>query len=278
MAVTLATQTFGQHASPNAEAAALFSANHLTGAMVVQDIPTGAVIVSLSSGFPTPVLPLSAAKLFVAAAYLENRAKLPAAFAADPHALIAYGMDLPGKQMALGLRHALGSAAVIDELARFGVPPCSNTRQTDCQSLSPKDSDAQWANALSLGETEFRVTPMALARFLRIVGSGGAIAGSPRVMRDDTAHALRAAMIDTVRIGTASGIRGRLGALGQIGGKTGTGPANTHPYDGIFAGLVFDRRGDARYAIVTYVRHGGRGGGIAADISEKTAETLLGGK
>jgi hypothetical protein len=261
-----------------AEAGALYSRRHLEGAMVVQDVASGAVVVSVSPGSNEPLLPLSITKLFLTAMYLENRARLPAIPGIDAHALIAFGSDSDGRQLALALRHGLGSAAVIAELMDFGIPPCQSERTLDCETLSANDSDADWANAMSLGETRFRVTPMGISRFLRVVANGGAVPGARRVMREDTAHALVSAMLDTVRIGSARDIRGRLGRLGLIGGKTGTGPGSEYPYDGIFAGLVFNRDGTPRYIVVTYVRHGGRGGGIAAEMSEEMAEMLLRGR
>lgn len=61
----------------------------------------------------------------------------------------------------------------------------------------------------------------------------------------------------------------------MLGGKTGTGPASAEPYDGIFAGLIYDRSGTPRYTVVTYVRSGGYGGGTAAEISADAAAFLL---
>jgi hypothetical protein len=82
-------------------------------------------------------------------------------------------------------------------------------------------------------------------------------------------------MLDAVETGSASGIRDALGSRGRIGGKTGSGPENRRPLDGIFAGLVFDAAGDARYTVVTYVHHGGVGGGAAAQLSADLAKYVL---
>lgn len=49
------------------------------------------------------------------------------------------------------------------------------------------------------------------------------------------------------------------------------------PYDGVFAGVIYNRRGVARFTVVTYVRRGGPGGGTAADISADAAALLLEG-
>jgi cell division protein FtsI/penicillin-binding protein 2 len=47
------------------------------------------------------------------------------------------------------------------------------------------------------------------------------------------------------------------------------------PYDGWFAGLVFDPEGKARFTVATYVRRGGKGGENAAIISAQLARYLI---
>jgi hypothetical protein len=44
--------------------------------------------------------------------------------------------------------------------------------------------------------------------------------------------------------------------------------------DGWFAGLIFDREQKARFTVATFVRHGGLGGGSAAEISANVARFL----
>jgi hypothetical protein len=257
----------------NAQAGSLFVQRHLTGAMAMQDVKTGVTLVAISVGAGPAVGPLSTTKLLLAASYWEERNALSVQRVADPRALVALGSDSAGRQLALQLRHAVGSVALLRELDRFGFPPCGTGRTENCTSLSPNDTDVQWADAMSIGETGFRVTPLGLSRFLRAIALDG-MSGAPRsgrIVHFKTAMQLQSAMIDTVRLGTASGIRDRLGALGGIGGKTGSGPGGARPLDGIFAGLVFDHKGTPRYTVVTYVRRGGVGGGAAADISAAMA-------
>ena len=260
--------------TPNVEARLLFTGRHLRGAIVVQDVKSGTIVSALDSD--TPVLPLSVVKLFTAAIYWEHRGALPTGFAGDPGALVAHGSDEAGRQLALRLRHALGSATLLRDLERFGFPRC-HPGVTDCTTLTPGTGDAEWANAMSLGETDFRATPRGLSHFLRIIGNGGAAPGEGggRPIRPETARLLQSAMIDTVHFGTARGIRDRLGVKGQIGGKTGSGPNGARLLDGIFAGIVFDRANSARYTVLTYVRSGGLGGGAAAKISADMANFLL---
>jgi hypothetical protein len=262
-------------AAANAEAHRLFARKHLTGAILVQDVKSGAILSALDAD--APVLPLSVVKLFSAATYWEHRGALPATFAASSAALVAYGSDKAGRRLALNLRHTLGSATLLDDLKRFGFPRCRQGA-TDCTTLTSGTGDAEWANAMSLGETGFRATPRGLSNFIRIVAGAAPGESGGRAIRPESARPIQSAMIDTVRFGTARGIRDRLGVKGQIGGKTGSGPAGAHPLDGIFAGIVFDRASAARYTVVTYVRRGGLGGGAAAEISADMANFLLSGR
>ena len=86
------------------------------------------------------------------------------------------------------------------------------------------------------------------------------------------------AMLDTVHRGTASGISTTLKDVGwSMGGKTGTGGVNGAPtseQDGWFAGLIFDRKLNARFTVATCIRRGGTGGGNAAEISAAVAHFL----
>jgi hypothetical protein len=256
-------------------AADLFAQRGLAGLLVAQDVRTGAVVAE--SGAQSPILPLSTVKLLAFAAYLEHRAQLPADLKVDPEALIAQGVDGDGRRLGIALRHGLDDAALLRQLAVFGFPPCRPGQAADCISITSADSDQRWGDLLSIGEADIRVTPLGLSRFLRAVGRGGLgdAAAPRRIMRAATARQLQAAMLRTVQVGTAASIKDRLAGLGQIGGKTGSGPANANPLDGVFAALVFDRRGAARYTVVTYVRAGGYGGGAAAAISADLAAKLL---
>src|SRR5205085_8958731 len=68
----------------------------------------------------------------------------------------------------------------------------------------------------------------------------------------------------------------------SMGGKTGTGPDGNSKApgpgsDGCFAGLIFDPQGKARFTVVTFIRHGGLGGGNAARVSAELARFLIAG-
>jgi cell division protein FtsI/penicillin-binding protein 2 len=98
-------------------------------------------------------------------------------------------------------------------------------------------------------------------------------------LKETTAARLQTAMRGVVQRGSAQTIAHTLDGTGwQIGGKTGTGPglgSTGPPYDGWFAGLVFDPQGKARFTVATYVRHGGLGGENAAIISAQLARFLI---
>jgi cell division protein FtsI/penicillin-binding protein 2 len=277
----------------------------------------------------TPVLPLSLAKLFLVASWWDRglpESSFDCIRSAAPeqpepmtlHEMIAIGCDLPAKQMAIALRKSIGAEAVLADLERFGFGPRSKSSRDDSfwaelapewrdklvptasyTLLSAKTKDSEWADTLSLGETNFIVTVLHVSRFLQAVGNKGMLlppvarkevsgggntvsntAAIPRrIMQENTAIRLQAAMRDVVQRGSARAIAHALDGTGwQIGGKTGTGPgpAAIGPQsDGWFAGLVFDPQGGARFTVATFVRHGGRGGGNAAMISAQIARHLI---
>jgi membrane peptidoglycan carboxypeptidase len=171
--------------------------------------------------------------------------------------------------------------------------------------LSPAIKDPDWANTLSLGEVNMRASSLHISRFLQAVGNGGMmippvareqpasttaassareIPSPVRVMQERTALRLQAAMRDAVTRGTAVRIAAALADTGwQIGGKTGTGGSGPNAAigpesDGWFAGLIFDPQGKARFTVATFVRHGGAGGGNAAQISAELARYIIGAK
>ena len=163
--------------------------------------------------------------------------------------------------------------------------------------LSAKTADSKWADTFSLGETNFVVTILHISRFLQAVGNNGMLlppvarkeggdvpisktaTTARRIMQEKTAERLQAAMREVVERGSAQAIAHELDGTGwQIGGKTGTGPglgSSGPPYDGWFAGLVFEPEGRARFTVATYVRHGGKGGENAAMISAQLARYLI---
>jgi cell division protein FtsI/penicillin-binding protein 2 len=225
--------------------------------------------------------------------------------------ILVGGSDSAGIQMALALRKAVGAQAVLDDLRRFGfnrsgqsfwaeVDPEWKIRlkvQTADASLNDL-SDQAWGSALSIGESHMTISALQVSQFFQAVGNGGVscapvalrfredshgvskqrcIAPS-RVVNGTTARRLMSAMLDTVHRGTASGISTTLKDVGwSMGGKTGTGGVNGAPtsgQDGWFAGLVFDRKLNARFTVATFIRRGGTGGGNAAEISAAVAHFL----
>ena len=274
----------------------------------------------------TPVLPLSLTKLFLVASWWDRgqsdssfdciRSSAPAKTERMTiRDMIVIGCDLPAKQMAISLLKEIGAEAVLVDLERFGFGPRSKSARDDSfwselapewretlvpaasyALLSAKTNDSEWANAFSLGETEFVVTILHVSRFLQAVGNNGMVlppiarkeadkpvanttASPRRIMQENTAIWLQAAMRDVVQRGSAQAIAHTLEGTGwQIGGKTGTGPglgSTGPPYDGWFAGLVFDPEGKTRFTVATYVRHGGLGGENAALISAQLARYLI---
>jgi hypothetical protein len=167
-------------------------------------------------------------------------------------------------------------------------------------SLGAETSPKDWEDTLSLGEERFVVTALHLSRFLQAVGNGGvmlpagardeATQGSTipvtttRVMSEAAAIKLHTVMRGVVERGTAKSAAPILAGSGwSMGGKTGTGPEpGTHAAglasDGCFAGLIFDPQGKARFTVVTYVKHGGLGGGNAARISAELALFISGAR
>jgi cell division protein FtsI/penicillin-binding protein 2 len=234
---------------------------------------------------------------------------------ADVHELLVSGLDSAGKRLALELRQAVGGEKVLQDLRAYGFPAAvqsapgadenfwgeieANLRDqltpaSSYVSVRKDAADEDWASAFSIGETGFRVTLLHISRFLQAVGNGGVMvppiarihdgvqkedrtttahsASAKKVMLTSTAKLLQSAMLDNVQRGSGTGILGRMGNDWKIGGKTGT---NSDP-DGIFAGLVFDPQGRPRYAFATYVKRGGKGGGVAAEISADLMKFIIG--
>src|SRR5439155_15259200 len=116
----------------------------------------------------------------------------------------------------------------------------------------PEDAaDGSWGSALSIGEHDVQVTLPEVAGFLRAIGGGAPL------LRPETQQRLQSAMRDAVERGTAKSAGARLASSAwRLGGKTGTGPAETNPHDGWFAGLIFDGTAP-RYAICVYIERRG---------------------
>jgi hypothetical protein len=271
VALIAATPAFAE-TDANAKARELLAARHLEGAVVMQDVRRGTAIADSTVGenWEAGVLPLSTTKLFLAAMALDRGVHS----SVDVPDLIVHGSDADGRTLALELRHSTGTATILADLARFGFPPCSAKRALNCFSLSPKTSDSDWASTLSIGESRIRVTLARLSDFLGMIGRNGTDLHK-RILNFPTAHILQLAMRNAVATGTEKGIKDRLPPGFMIGGKTGTGPAGANPYDGIFAGLVFDAHTRARYTVAVYVRGSGPGGGAAAEIAADMAAFVI---
>jgi cell division protein FtsI/penicillin-binding protein 2 len=327
----------------NQRALEIMNSSKLEAITVVQDVQTGAVVAYAASqpsklDVTTIVLPLSISKVFMSASWWDNNqpnsdfdSTKGSAESQNPayrnrvsvHEMLVGGSDSAGRQMSLALRKAVGTKKVLEDFERYGLGRRTDLRQDDkfwaelapvwkprlvpapaYVSLSNETKDAEWAETMSLGETNMGVTALHVSRFLQAVGNGGVMLmpvaregqsassgtrpavplrrpnNSIRIMRESTAHRLQSAMRDTVQRGTAKSIAQVLKDTGwQIGGKTGTGPGPMPPgpqSDGWFAGLIFDPHGKARFTVATYVRHGGFGGGNAARISAELARFMVG--
>jgi beta-lactamase class A len=167
-----------------------------------------------------------------------------------------------------------------------------------CHSLSSATVTKDWEDTLSLGEKGVVVTALHLSRFLQAIGNGGVMLGPlartedhattlsttnpARIMNEETAVKLQQVMRRAVEHGTAKAAAPILAPTGwTLGGKTGTGPqpgstAAGPASDGCFAGLIFDPQLRARFTVVTYVNHGGFGGGNATRLSAEIGRWLAG--
>ena len=245
---------------------------NLIAVTLVQEVDTGNGVASTSShpetlSDTTPILPLSFMKVFLAASWWEHRQPEKAFDCKQKtgmrrisiHEMLVNGCDLPGKQMAVSLRRAIGGATMLADLQRFGV---TTTLRADA-------SDAEWGDTWSLGERDVTVTERQISSFLIGVAQR-------HLVRNETAAKLEAAMRQAVRSGTAKGSDAALDGTGwTIGGKTGSGGVpEGEPLNGLFAGLIFDIKGIPHFTVTTFVEHGGYGGGNAATLSAQVAREL----
>jgi len=321
-------------AAANNRALEIMRARRLKAVTVVQDVRTGALVAFAASqpsevNITTPIRPLSLSKLFLSASWWDNRqpditfdSTAGTSDATNPayksrvtlHEMLVGGSDSAGRQAAITLRKSVGTEKVLEDFARYGLrepvdkfwgelAPVWKGALTPAHasvSLTEETKDEQWADALSLGETNMSVTALHISRFLQAVGNGGMqltpiardmtkSGGQPpqfnnanRIMDESTALQLQSAMRDTVQRGTATSIASALSETDwRIGGKTGSGPAllpKGDLVDGWFAGLIFDPEGRARFTVATFVRSGGKGGENAARISAELARYLVGRK
>jgi len=261
----------------------------LVAAIVVQDVGTGSLVVSMASrpdtlDIRTPVHPLSFMKVLLAASWFEHglherrfdcirdNGRRHTEVSIDE--MLVNGCDLPGKQMAGDLARKVGRAPMLADLERFVASPVALTADV---------GDTEWGDTWSIGEKNAFVTLPALSRFLQAVGNHGIVVDPSsrtraRLLKTQTTERIIAAMRDAVRRGTAKGSDADLqGTSWTIGGKTGSAAFDPgEPLDGLFGGLIFGPDGRARFTVVTYVRHGGFGGGAAARLSARVARYLAG--
>jgi cell division protein FtsI/penicillin-binding protein 2 len=176
------------------------------------------------------------------------------------HEMLVGGSDSAGKQVALALRKSAGSQKVLADFRRYGfnrateslwaeVDPQWRKRLTPPPAYAAIDTlnDEDWNSALSIGESYMVTTALQVSRFLQGIGNNGLLCApvarssaqttgylpntgcnaSTRMVEEDTARRLRAAMVDTIKRGTATRIAGALKTLdGRWEGRPapGAGP------------------------------------------------------
>jgi hypothetical protein len=247
-------------------------AGNLEAIIVIQDVRTGALVAFAASDpakfdVTTGLLPLSPVKLLVAASWLDHQGGHDTNLLESDKVLtdsIVSGNDNAGRRIASALREAVGTEAVLQDLARYGFPARENqTAATDAKfwaeltprwrerlvpaasyhSLGKETTTKDWEDTLSIGEVRFITTALHLSRFLQAVGNGGVIVApaareeeptsgpgstipaTARVMSEAAAMKLQALMRGTVERGTAKSAFPILAGSGwSMGGKTGTGP------------------------------------------------------
>ncbi|HUE96419.1 MAG TPA: penicillin-binding transpeptidase domain-containing protein [Longimicrobiaceae bacterium] len=315
----------------------------LPGAVVVQDVRTGAVLAYAASGGPSdPPLgikryspPGSVFKLALAAVWWENGLPdeipipCPAQIEVTARATIGnyggaeYGtlngpveMLVPSCNtaavwMALEARRQIGEEPFIESYRRFGFLPYESDPPTDSIGdfwetsssawtrrmtpapsrirLSASTGDAEWAQ-LSIGQGPVDVTVVGVSRFIQSIANDGVmlppsfefdLAKSPprgdRVMSEQTARTLRAAMRQVVVRGTARSAGAVMEGTGwRLAGKTGTAQVPGRADNGWFAAMLSPPEGDPQFTIVAFVEGGGPGGGgparIVANVARELAE------
>jgi membrane peptidoglycan carboxypeptidase len=212
--------------------------------------------------------------------------------------------------MAQRMRDELGESAFIEAYRAFGFLPYTTEAPRDttaefwstesgawARRMSPSPSririgsetgPAEWGQ-LSIGQGPVDVTLVGVSRFLQAIGNDGTMLPptieheraeraerGERVMSEETARRLQAAMLEVVRSGTARSVAPRVAGSGwALGGKTGTAQVAGARDDGWFAGLMHDGEGRPRYSVVVYLQGGGPGGAgpasIAAEMTRRMA-------
>lgn len=241
----------------------------------MQDVRTGALVVFAASqpselDVSTQVLPLSLAKVFLAASWWDHHQPdvLEDASAGKPvkiHEMLVSGSDSLGREVALALRKAVGTQTVMTDLQRYGfnrgdesfwaeLDPRWRKRLIPQPAYARIDAlgDQDWSSDLAIGESQMMTTALSVSRFFQAVGNDGLLCAPvalrltkgarpvknndcrtpTRVVEEATARKLVAAAIDTVRRGSARRNAGALDDLGwALGGKTGTGGRANAPLE-----------------------------------------------
>jgi hypothetical protein len=313
-----------------------------SGAVVVQDARTGAVLAYAATGGPEdPPLgvrryspPGSVFKLALAALWWEHGfpddidIPCPAEIEVTPRARIANfgrsdlgtvrgptGMLVPSCNtaavwMAMELRRRIGSEPFLEAYRRFGFEPYAETPPAQAVTgfwatsseawrrrmspspmrirMSEDTGPAEWAQ-LAIGQGPLDVTVVGISRFLQAIANGGVMLPATleaelalrppdgeRVMSEETAARLLAAMRETVVRGTGRGAEAILAGSGwRMGGKTGTAQVAGRADNGWFAGVLVDPQGAPRYTVVAFLEGGGPGGSLPTTIAAQVARVLV---
>lgn len=170
---------------------------HLEAVSVMQDVDSGALVVFAASqpsrlDVSTRVLPLSLAKVFLAASWWDRRLPdlledTPSGRSVDLHEMLVGGSDASGKQVALALRKAIGTQQVLADLQRYGfngggAPFWAEVDAQWRKRLTPQPAyanidaldDENWSSVLSIGESSMMTTALQVSRFFQAVSATAA--------------------------------------------------------------------------------------------------------
>lgn len=194
----------------NQRALEIMNASNFEAFTVVQNVHTGALIAFAASqpeklDVNSQVLPLSVAKLLLAASWWDNGqpntqfdgyrgaadTRKPEERMVTIHEMLVGGSDNAGRLAARALRKSVGTDTVLRDFNRYGLgngtdPGAAGfwkelagqyenrlTPLPGLVSLNNSTSDASWADTLSKGETNFQVTGLHISRFLQAIGNNG---------------------------------------------------------------------------------------------------------
>lgn len=254
------------------------------------------------SGLPEETMGCPASIQVTPRASISNAGGFAIASVRVPHGMLVPSCNTTAVMMAERMRERLGEDAFAQAYRRFGILPYADTPprglETDFWAtssaawarrmsppparirLSARTDAAEWAQ-LAIGQGPVDVTVISISRFLQAIGNRGVMLRPTlewehaegeevgRIMSEQTAARLQAAMRDVVEEGTARSVAPRLRGLGgwALGGKTGTAQVQGAPDDGWFAGLIHGPDGAPRFTVVVYLRGGGPGGARPAAVA-----------